>query len=75
MDDRDLLERALRRLTLEQRAVLVFHHYLGLSISEVARRPDFPSARRSRLHHAARAPRASIEADAQSTADSQERSA
>ena len=36
VDDRDLLERAFRRLTVEQRAVLVFHHYLGLSISEVA---------------------------------------
>ena len=38
VDDRDLLERAFRRLTVEQRAVLVFHHYLGLSISEVADR-------------------------------------
>jgi len=26
VDDRDQLERAFRRLTLEQRAVLVFHH-------------------------------------------------
>ena len=38
VDDRDLLERAFRRLTVQQRAVLVFHHYLGLSISEVAER-------------------------------------
>src|SRR3954453_5131968 len=34
VDDRDELERGLRRLTLEQRAVLVFHHYLGLSLSD-----------------------------------------
>ncbi len=42
VDDRDLLERAIRRLTVEQRAVLVFHHYLGLSISEVAARTGLP---------------------------------
>ena len=36
VNDRDQLERAFRRLTLEQRAVLVFHHYLGLTLAEVA---------------------------------------
>ncbi len=76
MDDRDLLERAFRRLTVEQRAVLVFHHYLGLSISEVAGRIGIPlGTAKSRLHHATRALRASIEADARPTADSQERMA
>ena len=76
VDDRDLLERAIRRLTLEQRAVLVFHHYLGLSISEVATRTGLPvGTAKSRLHHATRALRASIDADARSTADSQERPA
>ena len=76
VDHRDLLERAFRRLTLEQRAVVVFHHYLGLSISEVAARTGLPvGTAKSRLHHAARALRASIEADARSTADSQERMA
>jgi RNA polymerase sigma factor (sigma-70 family) len=75
-DDRDLLERALRRLTVEQRAVLVYHHYLGLSISEVAARTGLPvGTAKSRLHHATRALRASIEADARPTADSQERPA
>ena len=74
VDDRDLLERAFRRLTVEQRAVLVFHHYLGLSISEVAARIGLPvGTAKSRLHHATRALRASIEADARATADSQER--
>jgi RNA polymerase sigma-70 factor (ECF subfamily) len=76
VDDRDLLERAFRRLTVEQRAVLVFHHYLGLTISEVAARTGLPDGTaKSRLHHATRALRASIEADARSTADTQERPA
>ena len=74
VDDRDLLERAFRRLTVEQRAVLAFHHYLGLSIAEVADRIDIPvGTAKSRLHHATRVLRASIEADARATADSQER--
>jgi RNA polymerase sigma-70 factor (ECF subfamily) len=33
---RDQLERAFRRLTAEQRAVLVMHHYVGLSGAEIA---------------------------------------
>ena len=74
VDDRDLLERAFRRLTVEQRAVLVFHHYLGLSISEVAARTGLPvGTAKSRLHHAVRALKASIEADARATAPSKER--
>jgi RNA polymerase sigma factor (sigma-70 family) len=73
VDDRDLLERAFRRLTLEQRAVLVYHHYLGLSISEVAARTELPvGTAKSRLHHATRALKASIEADARATPPSQE---
>ena len=65
VDDRDLLERAFRRLTLQQRAVLVFHHYLGLSVPEVAARTGIPlGTAKSRLHHATRALRASIDADA-----------
>ena len=76
VNDRDLLERAFRRLTLQQRAVLVFHHYLGHSISEVADRIGIPvGTAKSRLHHATRALRASIDADARSAATSQERMA
>jgi RNA polymerase sigma-70 factor (ECF subfamily) len=76
VDDRDLLERAFRRLTLEQRAVLVFHYYLGLSISEVATRTGLPvGTAKSRLHHAARALRASLEADSRVSPPSQERPA
>jgi RNA polymerase sigma-70 factor (ECF subfamily) len=74
VDDRDLLERAMRRLTVQHRAVLVFHYYLGLSISEVAARTDLPvGTAKSRLHHAMRALRASIEADARANPPSQER--
>ena len=76
VDDRDLLERAFRRLTVEQRAVLAFHHYLGLAISEVADHLGIPAGTaKSRLHHATRVLRASIEADSRSTAESQERRA
>jgi RNA polymerase sigma-70 factor (ECF subfamily) len=74
VDDRDLLERAFRRLTVQQRAILIFHHYLGLSISEVADRIDIPvGTAKSRLHHATRALRASVDADTRATADPQER--
>ena len=67
VNDRDQLERAFRRLTLEQRAVLVFHHYLGLPLDEVAERLDIPyGTAKSRLHYATVALRASVEADSRS---------
>ena len=74
VEDRDQLERAFRRLTVQQRAVLVFHHYLGLPLTEVATRTGLPVGTvKSRLYHATRALRASIEADARATAPSEER--
>jgi RNA polymerase sigma-70 factor (ECF subfamily) len=74
--DRDELERAFRRLTLEQRAVLVFHHYLELPLPEVAVRLGIPLGTvKSRLFHARAALRASLEADARTPSPSQERSA
>lgn len=76
VDDRDQLERAFRRLTVEQRAVLVFHHYLGLSTAEVADRLDIPIGTvKSRIHHASAAMRASLAADARTPSLSQERPA
>ena len=36
IDDRDQLERAFRRLSIDQRAVIVLHHYLGLTLDDVA---------------------------------------
>jgi RNA polymerase sigma-70 factor (ECF subfamily) len=63
--DRDALERGLRRLSLEHRAVVVFHFYLGLTVPEIAGQLGVPSGTvKSRLHHARQALRASIEADA-----------
>jgi RNA polymerase sigma-70 factor, ECF subfamily len=74
VEHRDELERAFRRLTVEQRAVLVFHHYLGLGLPEVAARLDIPLGTvKSRMHHAKRALRASLEAEARTGAASQER--
>ena len=74
--DRDQLERAFRRLTLEQRAVVVFSHFLDLSTAEVADRLGVPPGTvKSRLHHAMQALRASVEADARTTSRSQERRA
>jgi RNA polymerase sigma-70 factor (ECF subfamily) len=62
--DRDQLDRAFRRLTVEQRAVLVFHHSVGLPLTEVAARLGIPlGTAKSRLHHATAALRASLEAD------------
>ena len=75
VEDRDQLERAFRRLTVEQRAVLVFHHFLGLPLPEVADRIGIPLGTvKSRMYHAKRALQASLEADARASS-SQERMA
>jgi RNA polymerase sigma-70 factor (ECF subfamily) len=51
--DRDELERAFRRIPIEQRAVFVLHHYLGLPLVEIAELLDIPAGTaRSRLHYA-----------------------
>jgi RNA polymerase sigma-70 factor (ECF subfamily) len=53
IDDRDELERAFRRLSVEQRAVFVLHHYRGLPLVEVAEILGIPAGTaRSRLHYA-----------------------
>jgi RNA polymerase sigma-70 factor, ECF subfamily len=66
--ERDLLERGFRRLPPEQRAILVLHHYLGYAPSEIAETLGIPAGTaRSRLHHAHRAMRAALEADARTT--------
>jgi RNA polymerase sigma-70 factor, ECF subfamily len=64
VDDRDRLDRGFRRLPPEQRVMLVFTHYLGLTPTEIAARLGIPvGTARSRLHYAHRAMRAAIEAD------------
>jgi RNA polymerase sigma-70 factor, ECF subfamily len=61
---RDQLERGFRRLTPEQRAVLVVHHYLGLPDAEAALVLDVAVGTfKSRLHRASSALRAALEAD------------
>ena len=65
--DRDLLERGFRRLTPEQRAILVLHHFLGYAPAEIAETLGIPpGTARSRLFHAHRAMRAALEADERS---------
>ena len=65
VDDRDVLDRAFRRLSVEQRAVFVLHHHLGLPLNEIAETLGIPAGTaRSRLHYATRVLRAAVEADA-----------
>lgn len=74
--DRDELDRAFGRLPIDQRAVVVLHHYLGLSLADVAITLDIPAGTaRSRLHHAIRQLRAAIEADARPTTSREDRPA
>jgi RNA polymerase sigma-70 factor, ECF subfamily len=65
IDDRDALDRAFRRLNIEQRAVFVLHHHVGLPLTEIADTLGIPAGTaRSRLHYATRVLRAAVEADA-----------
>jgi RNA polymerase sigma-70 factor (ECF subfamily) len=67
--DRDQLERAFRLLSMDHRAVVVLHHYLDLSLDEVADTLGVPVGTvRSRLFYAMRALRAAIDADARPAA-------
>jgi RNA polymerase sigma factor (sigma-70 family) len=61
---RDQLDRGFRRLSPEQRAVIVVHHYLGLSLAESAEVLAIPiGTMQSRLSRATQAMRAALEAD------------
>ena len=62
--DRDQLDRAFLRLTLDQRSAVILHYYLDYSLTEIATIVDVPVGTvRSRLHYARRALRSAIEAD------------
>ena len=64
VDDRDQIERAFRRLTVEQRTVLVLHHHLGLPLAESAATLGVPvGTMKSRVSRATEALRAAVEAD------------
>jgi len=61
---RDQIDRGFARLDLDQRSVLVLHHYLGLPLTEVADILAIPTGTaKSRLHRGIAAMRAAIEAD------------
>jgi RNA polymerase sigma-70 factor (ECF subfamily) len=59
---RDELEQAFRRLPLDQRAVFVLHHHVGLPLVVVAEILGIPDGTaRSRLHFATRTLRAAFD--------------
>jgi RNA polymerase sigma-70 factor (ECF subfamily) len=61
---RDQLDRGFRRLSTEQRAVLVLHHYLDMTDGEAADVLDIPLGTfKSRLNRATHALRAALEAE------------
>ncbi|MEX1343445.1 MAG: RNA polymerase sigma factor [Candidatus Limnocylindrales bacterium] len=63
--DRDQLERAFGRITLDQRVVLVMRHYLGLSTDAIAEALGVPAGTvKSRLDRGLRGMRRALEADA-----------
>ena len=63
--DRDQLERGFKHLSVEHRAVLAVHHYLGLPDAEAATVLDVRiGTYKSRLNRAHAAMRAALEADA-----------
>jgi RNA polymerase sigma-70 factor, ECF subfamily len=63
--DRDALERAFRRLTLEHRTIVVLRHYLDLPVERIADVLGIPvGTANSRLHYALRGLRAALDADA-----------
>ena len=61
---RDQLERGFRRLSPEHRAVIVLHHYVGLSLTDAADALGIPlGTMQSRLSRATQVMRAALEAD------------
>ena len=62
--ERDRIERALNRLSSEQRAVVVLHYYLGLPLTEAAQILDVPvGTAKSRLNRGLEAMRAVMGAE------------
>ena len=73
--DRDELEGVFRKLSPEQRAVVVLHHHLGYPLTEIAATLGIPEGTaRSRLHYAVRQLRTALD-DGRSLTTSEERSA
>jgi len=69
IERRDHIERGLRRLSPEQRAVLVLTYFLDLPLAESAATLNVPlGTMKSRLHRATQALRAVLEADERAAA-------
>jgi RNA polymerase sigma-70 factor, ECF subfamily len=63
--ERDRLDRAFRRLDVEERTVIVLHHIEGFLLTEIADVLGIPVGTvKSRLHRGKRAMRAALDADA-----------
>jgi RNA polymerase sigma-70 factor (ECF subfamily) len=63
--DRDELERAFRRLGIEERAIVVLHHVEGYPLIEIAEILGLPLGTvKSRLHRGIQTMRAAVDADA-----------
>ena len=70
---RDQLERALARLPLEQRAVVVLVYYLDLPLADAAEALGIPlGTTKSRLNRATSALRAALDADSRETTRTRE---
>ena len=66
--DRDELESAFRRLSVDHRTIVVLRFYLDLPVERVAELLGVPGGTvQSRLHYAMRALRAALDADARTT--------
>ena len=71
---RDALDRGFRRLPVEQRAVFILHHYVGMPLTDVAETLGVPlGTAKSRLHYATNSLRAALDADARAATPATER--
>lgn len=71
--DRDQLERGFVRLDPELRAVIVLHHYLDLSVADVAAALGIPvGTAKSRIHRGLALLRAALEADSRGSVGASE---
>jgi RNA polymerase sigma-70 factor, ECF subfamily len=65
VDDRDQLDRGFDQLSIDHRAIVVLHQYVGLSMTEVGAVLGIPEGTaKSRYHYAMCALRAALDADA-----------
>jgi RNA polymerase sigma-70 factor (ECF subfamily) len=67
--DRDQLEQGFRGLSIDHRAIVVLHHYVGLSLPDAAAALGIPpGTAKSRYHYALSALRSELEAAGRLTA-------